>query len=292
ANIAWDFSDDSMAYLRIARGFKTGGFNPNTGVTAPLEPGAVPDDFEYDDEEVNSIELGAKMSFLDGAAELNVAAFHTELTDLQVSSFRDSGFTVGNAAESTSKGIEAEGRWIAAPFLNFSLSLAYLDSQYDDFPGAPCTAAQTLLGDGSGSPADIAAVTAAGCENYTGGATGTTNLAGQVAGRAPELSGTFITNVIFPISDSVLFRGSVDVQYEDEVNDRADQNYQGDYYKVNARLGVGSDDGQWAVALIGKNLTDEITYGNGAGVGFFTGSWFKNRQEPRTVALDVTYRFQ
>lgn len=292
ANLAWDFSDEGMAYLRVARGFKTGGFNANTAVTAPLEPGEIPDDFEYDDEEVNSIELGSKMTFLDGAAELNLAAFYTELSDLQVSTFRDSGFTVGNAAESTSKGFEAEGRWAATPFLIFSLSLAYLDSVYDDFPGAPCTAAQTLVGDGSGSPEDIAAVTAAGCQNYTGGVTGTTNLKGQVAGRAPEISGTFITNLILPVTDTVLFRASVDVQYEDEVNDRSDQNYQGDYYKINARIGLTSDDRKWAVALIGRNLTDEITYGNGAGVGFFTGSWFKNRQEPRTVALDLTYRFE
>jgi len=291
-NLAWDYSDDAMAYLRYARGFKAGGFNASTTVTAPLAEGEVPEAFEYDDEEVNSLELGTKMTFLDGAAELNLAAFYTELTDLQVSTFVDSGFVVGNAAESTSKGFEAEGRWIAAPFLNFSLSLAYLDSTYDDFPGAPCTTAQTLQGDGSGSAEDIAAVVAAGCEGYTGAATGTTNLKGQVAGRSPEISSTFITNVIFPVGDSMLFRASVDVQYEDEVNDRTDQNYQDSYYKVNARLGLASDERKWAVALIGRNLTDEITYGNGAGVGFFTGSWFKNRQEPRTIALDVTYRFQ
>ncbi|MFK8047794.1 MAG: TonB-dependent receptor [Halioglobus sp.] len=291
ANLAWDYSANGMAYLRVARGYKTGGFNAATSVSAPLEPGEVPDNFEYDDEEVNSIELGAKMTLLDGAAELNLAAFYTELTDLQVSTFVDSGFIVGNAAESTSKGVEAEARWVAAPFLNFVLSLAYLDSEYDDFPGAPCTAAQTLQGDGSGSAEDIAAVVGAGCEGYTGGGTGTTNLAGQVAGRAPELSGSFITNLVLPVSESMLFRASVDVLYEDELNERTDQNYQDSYYKINARLGLASKEGDWAVALIGKNLNDEITSGNGAGVGFFTGSWFKNRQEPRTVALDLTYRF-
>lgn len=291
ANLAWDYSDNGMAYLRIARGFKTGGFNASLGVAAPLARGEVPEEFEYDDEQVNSVELGAKMTLLDGAAELNLAAFYTELTDLQVSTFVDSGFVVGNAAESTSKGFEAEMRWAAAPFLNFSLALAYLDSTYDDFPGAPCTAAQLLQGNGSGDAADIAAVTAAGCVDYTGGGTGTTNLAGQVAGRAPEISGTFITNLFLPVGEAMLFRASVDVQYEDEVNDRADQNFQGSYYKVNARLGLTSKDQTWAAALIGKNLTDEITFGNGAGVGFFTGSWSKNRQQPRTVALDLAYRF-
>ncbi|MFT5482243.1 MAG: iron complex outermembrane receptor protein [Halieaceae bacterium] len=291
ANLAWDFNDDSMAYLRLARGYKTGGFNAAFTVTDPLEPGEVPDDFEYDDEEVDSIELGAKMVFLDVAAELNVAVFYTELKDLQVSTFVDSGFVVGNAAASTSKGIEVEGRWAATPYLNFSLSVAYLDSTYDDFPDAPCTANQLLRGDGSGSPEDTAAVAGAGCQGYTGGATGTTNLKGNVAGRAPEYSATFISNLVLPVGDTMLFRASVDLQYEDEVSLSNPQNYQDSYHKINARLGLASKDQKWAVALIGKNLTDETTFGNGAGVGFFTGSWFKNRQEPRTVAFDVTYRF-
>ncbi len=291
ANLAWDFNDDSMAYLRFARGYKTGGFNAALTVADPLEPGEVPDDFEYDDEQVDSIELGAKMVFLDGAAELNVAAFYTQLKDLQVSSFVDSGFVVGNAAESTSQGIEVEGRWAATPYLNFSLSVAYLDSTYDDFPGAPCTADQLLSGDGSGSAEDIAAVAGAGCEGYTGAATGTTNLKGEVAGRAPEYSATFISNLVLPVGDSMLFTASVDLQYEDEVALSNPQNYQDAYHKINARLGLASADHTWAIALIGKNLTDETTFGNGAGVGFFTGSWFKNRQEPRTLALDVTYRF-
>ena len=100
-----------------------------------------------------------------------------------------------------------------------------------------------------------------------------------------------ITDLILPVGDSMIFRASVDVQYEDEINLSTPQNYQDSYYKVNARLGLASLERTWAVALVGKNLNDELTIGNGAGVGFFTGSWFKNRQEPRTIALDLTYRF-
>lgn len=66
----------------------------------------------------------------------------------------------------------------------------------------------------------------------------------------------------------MLFNASVDVLYEAELNERLDPNYQDSYYKVNVRLGLASKEQTWAVALIGKNLTDEITYGNGAGVGF------------------------
>jgi iron complex outermembrane recepter protein len=276
ANLAWDFSDDGMTYLRYARGYKTGGFNPN-------DKNLDPDIFEYGDEEVNSVELGAKMTLLDGAASLNMAAFYTEMTDLQVSSFVDNGFIVGNAAESTSKGFEVEGRWQAAEFLNFALAVGYLDSEYDDFPGAPCTSEQL----GSDDPI------AAGCEGWTADnpGLGTTNLKGETAGRSPEWTGTFITNLFLPVGDAIIFKGSLDVLYEDELNSKTSPNYQDSYTKINARVALADVDSRWEVAVIGKNLTDETTFGNGFGAGFFSGSWAKNRQAPRTVAAELVFRF-
>jgi outer membrane receptor protein involved in Fe transport len=277
ANLTWDYSDDGMAYLRAARGFKSGGFNNQ------LADPADPSEFEYDDEEANTVELGAKMTLLDGAASLNMAAFYTEIEGSQESSFLDSGFIVQNA-DVNSQGFEVEGRWMAAPFLNFVASVGYLDSEYDDFPGAPCTTVQL------NSPDPVAA----GCEDWTADnpRAGRTNLKGMVAGRSPEWTATFITNVIFPIGDAMLFSGSLDLLYEDELNEKLDPNYQDSYTRINARLALASSSDTWSVALIGKNLTDELTYGNGAGVGFFTGSWFKNRTAPRTVALELAYRFQ
>jgi outer membrane receptor protein involved in Fe transport len=277
ANVSWDYSDDGMAYLRYARGYKSGGYNPNNKAVDP-------DIFEYDDEEVNSVELGVKMRLLDGAASLNLAVFHTEMTDLQVSSFVDSGFIVGNAAESTSEGFEAEGRWIATPYLDFALSLGYLDSTYDDFPGAPCTITQLSSDD----------PVAAGCIGYTAAnpGLGLTNQKGETAGRSPEWTATFIANVNFPVGDSMVFRGTLDVLYEDELNEKLSPNYQDSYHKINARLALASAADTWEVALIGKNLNDEATYAEGFGSGFFTGSWVKSRMPPRTYALELVYRFQ
>jgi len=277
ANLSWDYSDDGMAYLRYARGYKSGGFNPsNRSLDADI--------FEFDDEEVNSVELGAKMSLLDGAATLNLAVFHTEMSDLQVSSFVDSGFIVGNAAESTSTGFEAEGRWIATSYLDFGLSLGYLDSSYDDFPGAPCTITQLSSAD----------PVAAGCIGYTAAnpGLGLTNQKGETAGRSPEWTGTFAANVHFPIGNTMVFKGSLDVLYEDELNEKASPNYQDSYYKINARLALASAEDTWEIALVGKNLNDEATYATGFGAGFFTGSWVNSRMPPRTVALDFTYRLQ
>jgi outer membrane receptor protein involved in Fe transport len=275
-NLAWDYNDDGMAYLRYAVGYKSGGFNDTL---SDLDPEA----FEFSDEKVKSVELGTKMTLLDGAANLNFAAFYTEMSDLQVSSFVDSAFIVGNAAESTSQGFELEGRWIAMPSLNFSATLGYLDSKYDDFPGAPCTASQLASDD----------PVAAGCAGWLASnpAAGTTNLKGETAGRSPEWTGSVTANVFYPLGDAIDFKGSIDFLYEDELNEKLDPNYQDSYYKINARLALASSDDTWEVALIGRNLTDETTMGNGFGVAFFSGSWAKNRQPPRTVTLEALYRF-
>lgn len=275
-NLVWDYSDNGMTYLRAAHGNKSGGFNQQ--ISDPTDFA----EFEYDDEQADTIELGAKTTLLDGEASLNMAAFYTEIKGSQESSFVDSSFIVQNS-DIESKGFEVEGRWMAAPFLNFAASGAYLDSEYSDFPGAPCTVVQL------NSPDPVAA----GCVGWTptDPAAGRTNLKGEVAGRSPKWTGVFSTYVVLPLGDAMMFNGSVDLIYEDELNEQTSPNYQGDYTLVNASLGIVSAANTWSVTLIGKNLTDELTYGNGAGAPFFTGSWFKNRTAPRTVALQLGYRF-
>lgn len=270
ANLVWDYSDLGMAYFRAARGFKSGGFSIET-------PNGDPDEFAFDQEQADSLEIGTKMVLLGGAAELNIAAFYTEMQDLQVSAFQDNRFVVGNAAESTSKGIEFDGRWILSENFDIVASLAYLDSTFDDYPGAPCTFEQVTAPD----PA------AAGCDPVTN----STNLSGEVAGRAPEWSGSLVTNFSYPITPDLGLRASVDLLYEDEINPRTNPNFQGAYTKVNARISLASNKNGWDIALVGRNLTDELTFATGGGVPLFTGSWLKAAQSPRTLAVEGTYRF-
>ena len=62
--IEWDVNDDVLAYASYKQGFKSGGwdFGP------PIFPGQVAGDLQFDQEEVEAIEIGAKMSLADGAA--------------------------------------------------------------------------------------------------------------------------------------------------------------------------------------------------------------------------------
>ncbi|MEH6584448.1 MAG: TonB-dependent receptor [Halioglobus sp.] len=272
ANLQWDYSDAGMAYLRASRGYKSGGFNAAMVAETPEE-------FEFDDEVVDGIELGSKTTLLDGAATLNLALFYNKFSDRQVSAFTETGFVVGNAAESTSQGIEAEGRWKATENLTLSLSMAYLQSEYDEFEDAGCSNEQKRVD----NPAP-------GCDPVTE----SQDLTGQTTAHAPEWAGTFIADYYLPVGNSMEFRANLDVIYSDAFNleQALDSNLvQDSYTLVNGRVGLASADDVWELALVGKNLTDKVKSDYGAGIPLFTGAYFRSVNAPRTIAIEAVYRF-
>ena len=119
-NLQWDMGDASMVYVSWSQGFKSGGFSaaddgePGDFAVAQLPPpggfvSTVPNaDFEFDDESVDSIEIGGKHEFFDGAMRLNWAAFYSEYDDLQTTIFKGVGFSVKNAASSEVQGFEVD----------------------------------------------------------------------------------------------------------------------------------------------------------------------------------------
>ena len=79
-NVSWRASleqhlaADSMVYLTISTGYKTGGLNGGSQLN-PI----------FDDETIIAYELGSKNQFLDGRIQLNAALFYYDYSDLQVS---------------------------------------------------------------------------------------------------------------------------------------------------------------------------------------------------------------
>ena len=269
-NLQYDFTPDIMVYASATKGFKGGGYNE-------AESSGIVERFEYDEEEATAFELGSKMSLLDGAAELNTAIFYTEYKDRQVSAFEGVSFVVGNAAQSTTKGIEMDGRWQATEQLILRASMAYLDSTFDDFQGASCTADQTL--------AAIAATGSAAC---------TQDLSGEVTEFAPEWSGNISAEYVVPVSAEMDLTFQVDGNYSDSyffAQDLDENESQDAYTKWNARIQLSSTDDRWAVAIVGKNLTDEDVVSHGNDIPLFRGAHFAFLERSRSIALQGTLRF-
>lgn len=67
---------------------------------------------------------------------------------------------------------------------------------------------------------------------------------------------------------------------------------QDDYWKIDARIAVSNAADTWELAIVGRDLTDEITAGFGNdGNGSAGNSNFSMIESPRAIALQSTYRF-
>lgn len=306
ANAQWDATDNAMLYASVSTGFKSGGYDESyTGEGSVVRlsdniltgepngevvPGADPSIIQYEPETVVAYEVGAKMTLLDGAAELNLAIFRSDYDDLQTSSLEGDVFKVGNAGEARTQGVEIEGRWAITDRLTFGGSVAYLDAHYEEFKGATCTIPQVT--DPANNP---------GCLDESGGNIvnandpGGQDLGGEDLLFAPEWSSSLSLQYIHPLGDGLELMSGIDMNYSDDYYSALDldPNTKHDSYtRWNARIALSGDDGKWSVALIGKNLTDETTHVWRNDVALTaSNSYFAVPQRPRSVAVQGTYRF-
>ncbi|MDB6163491.1 MAG: outer membrane protein, partial [Xanthomonadaceae bacterium] len=79
-NISRKLTDNAMLYVQASRGFKSGGYNIRADTRAVPESGQ-----PFKDETAIAYELGSKTQWLDGLLTLNVAAFHTNYRNIQLS---------------------------------------------------------------------------------------------------------------------------------------------------------------------------------------------------------------
>lgn len=258
----YDVNDDIMIYGGIEEGFKGGGFNANPDATA--------DNNEFEGEEAIGYEVGIKTDLLDGQARLNVALFRTEFENQQVTTWNGFGFEVGNAAESTSQGIEVDGTYLLNDYLILSGSASYLDSSYDSYVGGPCTAEKQAAGLTS-------------CD-----------LSGKSTPFASKYSASLYLDFYTELTESIELTAQLNVNYKDDFffdTDLDPNLMQKAHTKVNVRIALADIDEVWEVALIGKNLTDELTFAAGLDVPLVSGGYMGYTDAPRTVLIQATYRF-
>ncbi|MDF1693388.1 MAG: TonB-dependent receptor [Zhongshania sp.] len=290
-NIQHDWSDDVMLYATASVGYKSGGFDarsnasPELNVIRPLqntggETLVIKGSFEYDDEQATSFEAGAKTTLLDGAAELNVAAFYTQYDDLQVSIFDGTlGFNVGNAGAATTMGLELDGRMALTENLMMTGALAFLDFEFTDFKNGQCY---------QGQVADSMEEDRGYC-----------NYKGQTNQYVADYSGNLTFVYTTMVSKDIEFRGGADFVFTGAYNSsqNLDPSQEQDaYVKSNLRFSLADVTAGWDAAILVKNVTDEttISYSNDTPLSYSTfGSigHYGFIDAPRTIALQATYRW-
>lgn len=273
-----DLGVDTMLFGTVSKGTKGGGFDARflRGNDSPF--------FEYQEETAINYELGVKATLLDGAMSLNATAFFATVEDYQVSIFDGAtAFFVQNAAEVESRGIEMDLKWAPSDGLIVGFAGTFLQAEYSDFPNAPCW---TLSGTEPSNRGN--------CQN-TGQPDAFRDASGNANAYSPEWAFNLNLDYRRPIGGALEVRGVVNVNYSDAFFVAADLDpiygIQPEYTTLDLRLSLGSQDGLWDVAVIAKNLTDELISGNSDDQPLVPGNGFAQTDRLRSYALQATYRF-
>ena len=135
----WFVSDDTLVYASWNRGVRGGGYN------APIFPLSVPYDddvMSFDPEQLDALELGFKMTLMDGRARLNGAVYYYDYQDAQV--FNIIGIdTLTFNADAESTGMELEFQVTPTENWDILLGAAYNDNEIDLGGGTKATAVQS-----------------------------------------------------------------------------------------------------------------------------------------------------
>jgi outer membrane receptor protein involved in Fe transport len=279
-DIELSWTDETLIFATIARGYKGGGFNPpvaNVGA-----------DFSdtFDPEYVNSFEVGAKSRLFDNTVQANIAAFIYDYEGLQVSQIV-AQTAINENIDADIFGIEAE--FMFAPTENwlFSLNLAYLNAEVGDFATID-TANPTQGGPVVNVFGNLEPIPP------------TTNVVVDLEDNdlvnTPEMSINFFAEYYQQLSNGMSITYHADYYYQDEFftrnfNTNADEIPSWDV--SNAFISLANAEDSWYVKAWIKNIQDDdnITgfYTSDGNTGLFSNVFV---MEPRTYGVTFGMNFQ
>jgi iron complex outermembrane recepter protein len=133
ASFAVEWTDRAMTYLSYSEGFKGGGWNSHfNAVLTQAQQDAL---HMFEQEEAQTIEVGAKFDLASDTVRLNLAAFTSDYTDMQITYRGPAPAGVApfitNAGEASIDGAEVELTWAPMQDLLVEGSVGYLDATID-----------------------------------------------------------------------------------------------------------------------------------------------------------------
>ena len=249
-SLQYAFNDNVQGFATYSRGYKSGGIsmtrdaggsfllfgNPDGScpsgtipVGGPLCAGA-PQDPTFDKETSDHFEVGVKSEMMDKRLRINVSAWHTSFSDLQVQTLRQDGsFAVSNIKGASSEGVELDSTLAVTENLTATFSVQYLDAKYDNgLP--PLTNAPGYL-----------------------------PLGGHRLPYASDWTGSVGLNYVKPISSNgwnLLASGNLYARTDyDTFTEPVVGRVQPGYGLLNLRLGIAND--RWEFAVWCKNCGDK-----------------------------------
>lgn len=222
----YQLNENTLLYGSYSRGFKSGNFNAASVGTPPVDP-----------EIIDAYEVGYKATLMDGAAQLNMAAYFYDYKDLQVTRTLAGSLVTENAAAAEILGFEADLIANLTDALTIRAGLSYIDSEYTDFLNAPVFTPTPFLGGNSVSSADVSGNPLARTPDFT------FNLGGDY-------------NIHLESGQSVNL--GLNYAYNDGYNwEPSSRTVQDSYGLLSAYVSWKSADERYGLRLFGSNLTGE-----------------------------------
>jgi len=241
-SLAYDVTEAANLYGSYSRGFKSGGFNgrPNAQVPASLLP--------FDQEVLDSYEVGFKSSWLDNRLGVDLAVFYNQYDDIQttiLSASSTGAFAsrVANASRAEIRGAEIELQAVPAPGYDVRVGMGFIDAELRDFDdqarGPIVEGVQTFV------PIDRS---------------------GEELFNTPRFSGTVsAAYTFFGLAALGDLTTRLTWYHQEEVNyaPQSETLRQGTYGLLGAQIVLALSDGRTEIALFGENLLDRRYVGSG-----------------------------
>ena len=268
----YSLTRDKMVYAVVSKGFRPGGVVP---IVPPGTPGTANDCVaalaaanpnitleqtrSFKSDSLWNYEVGAKTAWLDRRAILNVSAFDIRWKNIQQNVLLQCGFQyVANAGAAESKGAEMELRAQATEHLDLSLGLGYQDAKI------------TQAGQ---SPQPV----------------------GSPVFQVPDWTGNASAVYTIPVTADWSLMNELDYSYMGSsfsANNSSTSPRKRPAYRL-LDLRIALSNGTTEVAIVGKNLTDEVTnLGDNRSIAAeVPGRPRLFINQPRTIGVEARYSF-
>jgi outer membrane receptor protein involved in Fe transport len=258
----WQLSERRSAYLRLARGYKAGGFNVSlAGIDFATVDNVVlsPANIEFAAESMTSVEAGLRAASAEGRLRADVGVFVARRDDQQIkvpmqlrlgdpSSFL---FVTANSERGEHRGAEATVEWQATQRLTLSAAVGLLRAEIEAFSLFPA-------------------------------------LAGREQAHAPEY--TYSLGAAYGTPSG--WRARLDLSGMDEFFFDYGHDQVSEPYRL-ANLSVGRDFNAWSVKLWARNVLDEDYRVRGFYFGNeppdFPPTLYTRLGDPRHYGITVSY---
>jgi iron complex outermembrane recepter protein len=302
-------TDTVFMYAGYSRGFKSGGFN--TTVLSPVPRqinGPLDDAGKFDEEVLDSYEIGLKTQWLDNRLVVNLAAFYNDYEDIQLTTIqiREDGRPQGNisnVAEATIRGFELDFQYRPFGTLTLSGGAGMTDVDYRDFFARIDTATElrnrglvnfdtcTAL---TLDRCDLASFIAASGFVFSPGELPMGDFSDEDRTNTPNFNANLSVDYAFDLGTwgQLLARTTYFVQGDVEYstfNDDAVR--QSKYGLLNGRVAWEMPDGKTVIALFGRNLLNRQYLNGGFSLNDTNGVSTVFRGRPRSYGIEILHRF-